>query len=71
MTKREIMTVANQLRTKQGCSMSLALRQAWALSRTFGFSIPGVSHRVDDVSEWLMAMICKGADLAAYSIPVR
>lgn len=70
MTRREIMTVAHQLRSKQGCSMSLALRQAWALRKSLGFSIPVASHKVDDISEWLIGMIRKGANLSAYGIPV-
>jgi hypothetical protein len=75
MTKREIFLIAHEQRRTRGISMSLALRQAYALRKCRGFSIPGKSHVVDDLGGWLASMARKDAVrpgiLAAYSIPTE
>lgn len=75
MTKRDIFLIAHEQRRARGISMSLALRQAYALRKCRGFTIPGRSHVVDDLGAWLTSMARKDAArpgvLAAYSIPAE
>lgn len=70
----DIFTIAHEQRRGRGISMSLALRQAYAVMRTFGMQQYSrgkvMSQQVFDLGGWLNDMARKGpAVLAAYSIP--
>lgn len=76
MTKSEIFQVAHQQRSERGISMSLALRQVYAVRKSLGMkqlSRGKVQSQEVDLGQWLNAMVRKdqmqpGA-LAAYGIP--
>jgi hypothetical protein len=78
MTQSDIFIIAHQQRRERGISMSLALRQVYAVRRSLGMrqSSRGqvVSQQVD-LGQWLRSMAVKDLArpgvLASYSIPTQ